>query len=156
MKMRLRASLILLCVAAMPIAPALASDDSEIISRMQQTIDAGNKNDNAALIGNFMSSITIVDDLAPYAFEGDAAQAISSWYKAYGADSERNGVTDFSMKLLEAKHLHVEGDQAYIAVPAIYSFKEHGKPGRTTGVITATLEKINNKWLIKTWSWTEE
>jgi hypothetical protein len=120
---------------------------------MQQTIDAANKNIDAAVVSNFMPSVVLVDDLPPYVFRGPAADAISDWSKAYGTDSEKNEITDFSMKLLKPRRVAVSGDRAYIILPAIYSFKQRLKPTQTRGIITATLERVNKKWLIATWSW---
>jgi hypothetical protein len=154
--MRLGTIAAFFCFTAIAATPALASDETEVVSRIQQVVDAGNKNLNADLTPNFMPSVVIVDDLPPYVFEGPTADAMSNWLKAYGTDSEKNGITDFSMKLLKARQVRVSGDRAYIAVPAIYMFKEHLKPSRTKGIVTATLKKVDNKWLIATWSWTGE
>src|SRR5258706_2395922 len=154
--MRLRTVAAFFCFTAIAVTPALASDEAEVMSRVQQVIDAANKNLNAALTANFMPSVVIVDDLAPYLFEGPTADALSGWARAYGTDSEKNGITDFSMKLLKARRLRVSGDRAYVAVPAIYTFKQRLEPSRMKGVITATLERVDNTWLIATWSWTGE
>jgi hypothetical protein len=133
--------------------PALASDETDVLSRMQQTIDAANRNIDAALASNFMPSVVLVDDLAPYVFRGPAADAILEWSNAYGADSAKNSITDFSMKLLKPRRVKVSGDRAYIVLPAAYSFKQHLKPMQKRGTITATLERVDKKWLIATWSW---
>ena len=141
------------CLTGLAATSALASDQTDVISRMQQTIDAANKNIDAAVVSNFMPSVVLVDDLPPYVFRGPAADAISDWSKAYGTDSEKNEITDFSMKLLKPRRVAVSGDRAYIILPAIYSFKQRLKPMQTRGIITATLERVNKKWLIATWSW---
>jgi hypothetical protein len=133
--------------------PALASDEMDVLSRMQQTIDAANRNIDAAVAGNFMPSVVLVDDLAPYVFRGPAADAILEWSNAYGADSAKNSITDFSMKLLKPRRVKVSGDRAYIVLPAVYSFKQRLKPMQKRGTITATLERVDKKWLIATWSW---
>lgn len=133
--------------------PALASDEMDVLSRMQQTIDAANRNIDAAVAGNFMPSVVLVDDLAPYVFRGPAADAILEWSNAYGADSAKNSITDFSMKLLKPRRVKISGDRAYIVLPAVYSFKQRLKPMQKRGTITATLERVDKKWLIATWSW---
>ena len=139
---------------SLSIGNAFASDQSDVLKRMQQTIDEGNRNiDPAKLAENFTPSVVIVDDLAPYVFTGAPEQAIGAWAKAYEADSERNGISGFSMQLLKARTIEVIDDHAYIVLPAVYHFKQHNKPARIRGTITATLEKVNDQWLISTWSW---
>jgi hypothetical protein len=71
--------------------------------------------------------------------------AILEWSKAYGADSAKNSITDFSMKLLKPRRVKVSGDRAYIVLPAIYGFKQRLKPMQKRGTITATLERVDKK-----------
>jgi hypothetical protein len=139
--------------ASLVTTQALSSDETEVLSRIQQTIDAANRNIDSAPASNFMPSVVLVDDLAPYVFRGPAADAILEWRNAYGVDSEKNSITDFSMKLLKPRRVEVSGDRAYIVLPAVYSFKQRLKPMQKRGTITATLERLDKKWLIATWSW---
>lgn len=144
----------LVAMMSLSVSSAFASDQSDVLKRMQQTIDEANQNiDPAKLAENFAPSVVLVDDLAPFVFTGAPEQAITTWAKAYAADSERNGISDFSMQLLKARTVEVIDDHAYIVVPAVYRFKEHKKPARIRGTITATLEKVDDKWLISTWAW---
>jgi hypothetical protein len=141
-------------MVSLSIGSAFASDQSDVLKRMQQTIGEANRNiDPAKLAENFAPSVVLVDDLAPFVFTGAPEQAIGTWAKAYAADSERNGISDFSMQLLKARDVEVIDDHAYIVLPAVYRFKQHGKPARIRGTITATLEKVDDKWLISTWAW---
>jgi hypothetical protein len=144
----------LVATVSLSIGSAFASYQSDVLKRMQQTIDEANQNiDPAKLAENFAPSVVLVDDLAPFVFTGAPEQAIGTWAKAYAADSEQNGISDFSMQLLKARDIEVIDDHAYIVVPAVYRFKQHGKPARIRGTITATLEKVEEKWLISTWAW---
>ncbi len=155
--MPLRIIRTLLLASSFLCAPAYASDESSVVHRMQETIDAANKNvDPAPLAANFAPSVVLVDDLAPFVFEGSASEALSAWLTAYGADSDKNQVTDFSMRLLKPRRVEVTRDRAYVILPAIYRFKQHNKPAQERGVITATLVRIDSKWLIVTWSWAAE
>jgi hypothetical protein len=155
--MSLRVIRILLLASSLSCAHAYASDESDVVHRMQETIDAANRSiDPASLAVNFAPSVVLVDDLAPFVFEGTASVALSDWLTAYAADSDKNHVTDFSMRLLKPRRVEVERDRAYVIFPAVYRFKQHDKPGQERGVITATLVKIDSKWLIATWSWAAE
>ena len=139
--------------ASLVITQAISSDETEVLSRMQQTINAANRKIDTALASNFMPSVVLVDDLAPYVFQGPAADAILEWRNAYDADSVKNSITDFSMQLLKPRRVEVSGDRAYIVLPAVYSFKQRLRPMQKLGTITATLERLDKKWLIATWSW---
>jgi hypothetical protein len=142
------------CLAALSISPAFASDQSDVLKRVQQTIDEANQNiDPATLAENFTPSVVLVDDLAPYVFSGAPEQALAAWFKAYEADADRNGVSSFRMELLKPRDIEVTDGHAYIVLPAVYRFKQRNKPARIRGVITATLDKVNDQWLIATWSW---
>jgi hypothetical protein len=155
--MSLRAVRTLLLASTFLCAHAYASDESDVVHRMQETIDAANKDiDPATLAANFAPSVVLVDDLAPFVFEGAASTALTAWLSAYAADSDKNHVTDFSMRLLKPRRVEVAQDRAYVILPAIYRFKQHDKPAQERGVITATLVKIDSKWLIATWSWAAE
>ncbi|GAB7522760.1 DUF4440 domain-containing protein [Paraburkholderia sp. 2C] len=133
---------------------AFASDQSDVLKRMQQTIEEANQNiDPARLAENFAPSVVLVDDLPPYVFTGAPEEAIGAWAKAYAADSERNGISDFAMQLLKPRDIEVIDGHAYIVLPAVYRFKQRNKSTHIRGTITATLEKVDDKWLISTWSW---
>jgi hypothetical protein len=152
--MPLRIILTLLFVSNFLCAHAYASDESDVVHRLQKTIDAANKDiDPASLAENFAPSVVLVDDLAPFVFAGSATDALRAWLTAYSADSDKNQVTDFSMRLLEPRRVVVARDRAYVILPAVYRFKQHNKPAQERGVITATLVRIDSKWLIATWSW---
>ena len=76
---------------SLSINSAFASDQSDVLKRMQQTIDEANQNiDPAKLAENFAPSVVLVDDLAPFVFTGAPEQAIGTWAKAYAADSACN------------------------------------------------------------------
>ncbi|CAB3761603.1 hypothetical protein [Paraburkholderia solisilvae] len=146
------------CLLVLSASPAaFASDQSDVLHRMQQTIDEANRSiDPPKLAVNFTQSVVLVDDLAPFVFTGAAEDALSTWTKAYEDDAEQTGVTNFSMQLLKPRQIEVNDTHAYIVLPAVYHFKQHNKASRERGVITATLEKVNGTWLISTWSWAGE
>jgi hypothetical protein len=48
----------------------------------------------------------------------------------------------------------VSVDQAYVIVPAIYTFKQRGVAMRETAQMTFVLKKGASGWLIHGWTWT--
>ncbi|MET1027262.1 MAG: nuclear transport factor 2 family protein [Dongiaceae bacterium] len=150
----MRAVLAFLCAMIIFASPAFAADRDDILSVIQQSIDSYNKGDNAAAMPHFMKSPVLIDDLPPYHFQG--ANAISDWGKSYAADSRKNAITEPSMKLLQVKDVEVSGPHAYVAWPAIYSFKQDGKPIQQDCSITVVLQKVDGNWLVAAWVWTAQ
>jgi hypothetical protein len=140
------------CITTMIGNPALASDKEDVISRVQQIVEAYNKNDPAAVTAHLMPSFVIIDDLAPNLFQG--RNVVSDWGKANADDSAKNGITDPWMKLSKATYVNVSATHTYVVFPAVYSFKQSSKLSRQKCVITAVLEKVDQDWRIAAWAWT--
>ena len=48
----------------------------------------------------------------------------------------------------------INGDRAYVVIPADYNFKQNGKPMVETGsVVTLTLRKLQRGWRVSGWAW---
>ena len=52
------------------------------------------------------------------------------------------------MTIRAPTRVEIEGDGAYVIVPAVYSFKEKGVPMRATAQMTFALKKGAGGWLI--------
>jgi ketosteroid isomerase-like protein len=141
----------LLSVAS--IGSAFASDTTDIMSIVQQTVDASNKNDVKALLSDFASSLTVVEDTPPYLFQGKTEEVLANEDKALSADSRSQGITDFSIKLSAAKFVSVSGTNAYAVIPGVYSFYKHDQLLKQSAVVTVLLRKAKGRWLINTWIW---
>jgi ketosteroid isomerase-like protein len=48
----------------------------------------------------------------------------------------------------------MDGDQAYVVVPAVFAFKEKGVPTKESAQMTFVLKKGAKGWLIHAWTWT--
>ena len=150
----MRAVLAFICAMIVLAGPAHASDRDDILSLIQQGIDSFNKGDPAAAAPHFLKSPVIIDDLPPYHFRGPTA--MSDWGKSYDADSKKNAITEPSMKLLQVADVEISGTHAYVAWPAIYSFKQAGKPTQQDCSITVVLQKIDRDWRVDVWVWTAQ
>ena len=85
-----------------------------------------------------------------------SANACANWAAAYDANAKANGITDGWVKLGTPMHVDVDGDSAYVVVPATYTYKQHGKPVAETGsVFTVALKKTAAGWRITAWAWGE-
>lgn len=151
--MMLRKFLVFLCVTAVAVVPAFASDATDVMSSVQQIIDASNKNDASALLAGFMPSLVVVEDVPPYVFQGKTENVLADEDKALSADSKSKGITGASIELLTAKFIKVSGTHAYVVVPAIYSFRKNMRLSRQKAIVTVVLEKVKERWLIDSWVW---
>jgi len=127
--------------------------DAQLMAPITQFIDSFNKGDAAAAEATHTKEgVVIVDEPPPYLWQGSGA------FKAWAADLEKDakahGFTDQAVKISPATREEVTGDQAYVIVPAVFTFKEKGAPMREQAQMTFTLRKGADGWKITTWAWT--
>jgi ketosteroid isomerase-like protein len=151
--MILRKSLILLCLSVASLESAFASDATDIMAVVKQTVDASNKNDVKALLSNFAPSLLVVEDTPPYLFQGKTEEVLANEDKALNADSKSQGITNFSIKLSTAKFIRVSGAGAYAVIPGVYTVHQNNQLIKQRAVVTVLLQKVKERWLIDTWIW---
>jgi hypothetical protein len=106
----------------------------------------------------FEPHLTIVDDTAPYLFQGE--DAVRNWLEAYRRDQQKGSDNLTSLRFLEPRLVETDGSRAYVAVPAEWTIMKvdgdeaNGEIER--GVITAILQKTGAKWRIAAWIWTPQ
>jgi hypothetical protein len=141
-----------LCLLAAA-GPARADEASDVIARVQATVDAWNKGDAAAAKAYFRPTVTIVDNTPPYLFRGP--HAVDDWATAYSHDGPvGHDLTKTSLHLSPWQTLEVNAQQAYVAIPAEWKIEVNGHTVVSHGVITVVLEKIALEWWIAAWIWT--
>jgi ketosteroid isomerase-like protein len=135
-------------------AAAVTSADEKPFATVQKFIDSFNKGDAAAAAATHSATpdLAIVDEVAPYQWIG--AQAFQSWGAALEADAKKNGITEPGVTISAPTRELVSGDQAYLIVPTVYSFKQNGKPMSEKAQMTVVLKKGSGGWLIHSWTWT--
>ncbi|MGQ0620554.1 MAG: hypothetical protein ACT4QA_11650 [Panacagrimonas sp.] len=145
--------LIALAVAVLAAGPAAASDEqTAAMATLHQFVDSFNKGDLKMAIAACADQTSIVDEFSPYEWHG--AGACSKWVEDYEKDAKNKGITDGLVTLGTPRHVDVTADRAYVVVPADYTFKQKGKPGKETGsVIALALQKAAAGWRITGWAW---
>jgi len=134
-------------------APALIAAGGEDVSApVRQFIDGFNTgNVQSAFAAYATGSITIVDEFAPHIWTGpDAAH---QWADAYDKHAQATGVTDGKVTYGKPTRMEVDGDLAYVILPTVYLYKEHGKPLREEGRMTVVLNREAGAWKIRSWTW---
>jgi hypothetical protein len=132
-------------------AEPLGGDKAAVVSLVRNAVKAWADNDIATLTAHFSPSSVITDDTPPYFFR--APTAISDWLKAYNADSKAHDVTEPWQTMDEPTEIVVDGPHAYVSFPAVYGFKQHGKPVEIKSTVTVTLEKSDKDWSFVSWTW---
>ena len=135
-------------------AAGAPTPDDQLMAPIQKFIDSFNKGDAAAAAATHSATpdLTIIDEVPPYSWHG--AQAFQAW----GADLEnyakKHGVTDQAVAISAPTREETDGDNAYVIVPAVYTFKQGGVAMREAAQMTFRLKKGAGGWLIHAWTWT--
>ena len=132
-------------------APAFASDETDIPAVINKMNDAMNKNDDKAATAAYSANGAILDEFAPYYWSG--ANVYQAWSKDFAAMAKKQGDTDGLVTTQKPLHVSAEGDRGYAVVPAVYTFKEHGKKITEHGLWTFAMQKSGGEWKIAAWSW---
>jgi hypothetical protein len=136
-------------------APAGAQTaDADLMAPIQKFVDSFNKGDAAGAAATHAAGadLTIIDEIAPYVWRG--AKAFQSWNADLESDAKKNGITDSMVTLSAPTRTERNADQAYVIVPAVYSFKQRGTAMREAAQMTFVLRRGASGWLIHAWTWT--
>jgi ketosteroid isomerase-like protein len=140
---------IFLCAAASAQTP-----DAQLMAPIQKFIDSFNKGDavGAAATHGAGADLTIIDEVSPYLWRGP--KAFQAWAADLDSDAKKHGITDQMVTISTATRTEANGDQAYVVVPSVYTFKEGGVAMREVARMTFVLKKDAGGWLIHGWTWT--
>ena len=141
-------------VAFVLAVPASAQSDAELMAPIQKFIDSFNKGDAAAAAATHAAGadLTITDEVPPYLWRG--AKAFEAWSAALESDAKKNGTTEQMVTLSAPIRTEQNVDQAYVVVPAVFTFKQRGTAMREAAQMTFVLRKGASGWLIHAWTWT--
>jgi hypothetical protein len=145
---------ILAAIAAVLVASsALAANPKDVTVPIHQFIDGFNSGDvQSAFAAYVRGDIVIVDEFAPHLWVGP--HAAQDWAAAYDKHAQATGVSDGSVKYGAPTRTEVDADAAYVIIPTIYNYKEHGKAVTEEGQMTFVLHAENDAWKIAGWTWT--
>jgi hypothetical protein len=138
------------------IAPAAspATDQADVLATVHRFVDGFNKGDMKAASAACADQTNIIDEFAPFQWQGAGACAV--WARDYDTDATKNHITDGIVTLGKARHVDISGNSAYVVMNTDYAFKRNGKREKETGsVITCTLQKGTAGWHITGWTWSK-
>jgi hypothetical protein len=128
--------------------------DAQLIAPIQKFIDSFNKGDVAGAAATHAAGadLVIIDEVPPFLWRGPGA--FKAWSTDLEADAKKLGITDQAVTISAPTRVEATGDQAYVVVPAVYSFKQRGVSMREAAQMTFALRKGASGWLIHGWTWT--
>lgn len=147
----MKAILLAAAAAFLLATPAFASDEADITAVINKMNDALTKNDMKTAGATYAANASIIDEFPPHFWSG--ANAFGSWANDFGADSKKHGDTDAVVTTAKPLHVSVEGDRGYAVVPAVYTYKEHGKKMSERALWTFAMQKSGGEWKIAGWAW---
>jgi SnoaL-like domain len=144
---------LLMTIGSATAAEPSGGDKAVVVSLVRKAVNAWSSNDIEAATRYLSPSIVITDSTAPYLFQGPTA--VSDWLKSFAAEAKANDITDPWETLGKPTEVEVDGPHAYVAFPAVYGFRQHGKPVRVNSTVTVALEKSDKDWSIVSWTWSK-
>ncbi len=126
-------------------ASALASDKDDVMAVLQMW------NNTATAVASCADDASVIDDFPPFEWRG--AGACANWSKSFDGFAQQNTITDSSGTIGKPKRFVVNGDHAYVVVPATFAYTMKGKPVKLTAIATFSLRKTGSGWRITAWSW---
>lgn len=111
-----------------------------------------NQGKSAEAIAYFAASPSIVEDLAPYRWQGPTAP--KAWIDAMMANAERAGMSGVNMHFSDPATVQITGARAYAVMPGelTYTFKD-GHLDHAHGHVIFSLHKLSGAWRIETLAW---
>jgi hypothetical protein len=141
-------------ISSVLLVPALlAAAPGDVTTPIKQFIDGFNTGDvKTAYAAYAPGTITIVDEFAPHRWVGP--NAAHEWAADYDEHAKATGVTDGIVTYGAPTRSVIDGDTAYVVIPALYTYKERGQPTAEEGQMTFVLHAEASGWKIKGWTWT--
>jgi len=146
-------SALLLLTGVLLSAVAAAAAPGEPMTPIRQFIDGFNNGDTKTAYAAYAAgNIIIIDEFAPHRWSGpDAAH---KWAAAYDKHATATGVSDGHVSYKDPTRVEAEGGFAYVVIPTVYTYKEHGKAMVEEGQMTYALRSGASGWKITGWTWT--
>jgi ketosteroid isomerase-like protein len=126
----------------------------EVLTAVNKWTADFNKGDTKAFLAACAPDAVIVDEFAPFVWQGTSA--CSNWMSANDAQNKSLEATGGVLTLGKTYEVLIGGDRAYAAFAAKFVDTEKGKRVTQTATWTLTLQKSGSAWLIASSSWGEQ
>lgn len=123
----------------------------DVVTTISDFVDSVNRGDQVGVIGHLTPDVSIMEDLAPYRWQGPSAGA--EWMLAMFQNAQRIGVSAIGMELGKATRVEVEGPHAYAIVEGLLTYTRPDGALRARGILTFALARSDDRWLIRSFAW---
>jgi len=128
------------------------SDSDDPMVAVLHYVDAFNNGDAKAMAATCADPMQILDGMSPHVWQGPTAA--EDWRKDVLAEGEHLGASGYHIALGEPRHVDVDGQNAYVVVPASMTFDLRGNQVKQTGSVwTVALRKVDADWRLAAWAW---
>lgn len=132
-------------------APTM-STSADPMGAVMKYVEAFNNGDAVAMAESCADPMQILDGMPPHVWQGPAAA--EDWWRDVLAEGEHLGASGYRIALDDPRHVDINGDSAYVVVPASMTFDLRGKQVTQTGsVYTVALAKVGADWRLSAWAW---
>ena len=139
-------------VAAQPAAAdPMQVELNAVMATVYRFDNSFNSGDVKAEVATCASQASIIDDFPPHYWQG--ANACGDWASALADANKRGGFSKEVVSLGKPSDIQIDGANAYVAIPAKYTYKIHGKPQKQSAIWTLALHKTPAGWRITAWAW---
>jgi ketosteroid isomerase-like protein len=152
MRPALPAIALALSLAAGGASAQLSPGSDPVLATITRMTEAANKGDAPTVFAAFTASPMIVEDLAPYRWQGPGTP--QAWLEGMGANAQAHGYTAITMKLRPPTRIEITGERAYAIVPGTLSYTlKDGHSEHADGLITFLLLRSAADWKIDSLIW---
>lgn len=145
-------SFVFILVNILLVPAAMAAPSGDVTVPIHQFIDGFNRGDTKSGLAAYADgSLSITDEFPPHLWVGP--KAAHEWAAEYDKHAKATGVSDGSVKYGDPTRTEIRGDLAYVVIPTVYSYKEHGNATIEEGQMTFVLHRSSGGWKIRAWTW---
>ena len=127
----------------------LSNDPMSAVEAFRTAMTAGDVEGLADI--HVEGDVTIIDKVVPFIWKGPTA--LADWMLSMTLYFEERDIRDGSIIYRSPVAKLVDGDQAYVVVPTVWSYKSKDIPIRNAATITFALRRTAAGWKIASWSW---
>src|SRR3954471_7135763 len=98
----------------------LSPGSGPVLATITRMTDAVNRGDAPTAFAAFTAAPMIIEDLAPYRWQGPGTP--QAWLEGMAANAQAHGIATINMKLSPPTRVDVTQDRAYVIVPGRLSY----------------------------------
>ncbi len=127
-----------------------AAPDAAMMTAVHRVVRFMTTLDDAGLPGAFAdSNVTIIENFAPYVFQG--AQAVERWAALFRAHAD--GLAELRVSFGVAQDFSVDGDLVYLSLPTTWTGTTRGRKFSEDGGWAFVLVRHGSEWRVQSYGW---